>query len=45
MDLIFYSPQTFLDNKGRRIMAGWMSRMEEEQNNAVLLESLVIYTV
>lgn len=27
----FYSPQTFLDNKGRRIMAGWMSRMEEEQ--------------
>lgn len=27
----FYSPQTFLDNKGRRIMAGWMSRMDEEQ--------------
>ena len=27
----FYSPQTFLDSKGRRIMAGWMSRMDEEQ--------------
>lgn len=27
----FYSPQTFLDSKGRRIMAGWMSRMDEKQ--------------
>ena len=27
----FYSPHTFVDSKGRRIMAGWMSRMEEEQ--------------
>lgn len=29
----FYSPQTFLDSRGRRIMAGWMSRMDEEQEN------------
>lgn len=27
----FYSPQTFTDSKGRRIMAGWMSRMDDEQ--------------
>ncbi len=27
----FYSPQTFLDNKGRRIITGWMSRMDEKQ--------------
>lgn len=27
----FYSPQTFLDDKGRRIMAGWMSRMDDAQ--------------
>lgn len=27
----FYSPQTFTDSKGRRILAGWMSRMDEEQ--------------
>lgn len=27
----FYSPQTFLDSKGRRIMAAWMSRMDDEQ--------------
>lgn len=27
----FYSPQSFLDNKGRRIMAGWMSRMDDDQ--------------
>ncbi len=27
----FYAPQTFLDEKGRRILFAWMSRMEEEQ--------------
>lgn len=30
----FYAPQTFLDNKNRRIMVGWMSRMNEEQENS-----------
>lgn len=30
----FYSPQTFLDQQGRRIMTGWMSRMDEEQEAA-----------
>lgn len=30
----FYSPQTFLDQKGRRIMTGWMSRMDDEQEAA-----------
>lgn len=27
----FYAPQTFEYNNGRRIMYGWMSRMEDEQ--------------
>lgn len=27
----FYSPQTFLDDRGRRILSGWMSRMDDEQ--------------
>ncbi|MBZ6013633.1 sucrose-6-phosphate hydrolase [Leuconostoc gelidum subsp. gelidum] len=27
----FYAPQSFLDNKGRRIVTGWMSRMSEKQ--------------
>lgn len=27
----FYSPQTFLDQRGRRILTGWMSRMDDEQ--------------
>lgn len=30
----FYSPQTFLDRTGRRIMTGWMSRMDDEQEAA-----------
>lgn len=30
----FYSPQTFLDQKGRRIMTGWMSRMDDGQEAA-----------
>ena len=30
----FYSPQTFIDSKGRRIMTGWMSRMSEKQEEA-----------
>ena len=30
----FYSPQTFLDEKGRRIMTGWMSRMDDGQEAA-----------
>ncbi len=30
----FYSPQTFLDQNGRRIMTGWMSRMDDEQEAA-----------
>jgi beta-fructofuranosidase len=29
----FYAPQTFLDDKNRRIMVGWMSRMDEEQEH------------
>lgn len=27
----FYAPQSFEDEKGRRIMVAWMSRMEEEE--------------
>lgn len=27
----FYAPQTFEDNQGRRLMVGWMSRMEEAE--------------
>lgn len=27
----FYSPQTFSDSKGRKIMTAWMSRMDDEQ--------------
>lgn len=27
----FYAPQSFKDNKGRRIIVGWMSRMDDEQ--------------
>ncbi|WDZ64221.1 glycoside hydrolase family 32 protein [Paenibacillus polymyxa] len=27
----FYAPQSFLDDKGRRIIVGWMSRMDENQ--------------
>lgn len=30
----FYSPQTFTDSKGRRIMTGWMSRMSGKQEEA-----------
>ena len=30
----FYSPQTFLDSKGRRILTGWMSRMDDAQEAA-----------
>lgn len=29
----FYAPQSFLDDKGRRIMVGWMSRMKDEEEN------------
>ncbi|MGG3159761.1 glycoside hydrolase family 32 protein [Priestia megaterium] len=29
----FYAPQSFSDNKGRRIMVGWMSRMNEEEEH------------
>ncbi len=27
----FYAPQTFVDEQGRRIMVGWMSRMSDEE--------------
>ena len=30
----FYSPQTFEDGKGRRLLFGWMSRMEDAQEAA-----------
>lgn len=30
----FYSPQTFTDGKGRRILFAWMSRMEEAEEAA-----------
>lgn len=29
----FYAPQSFLDEKGRRIIVGWMSRMDDNQEN------------
>lgn len=30
----FYSPQTFVDGKGRRLLFAWMSRMEEAEEQA-----------
>ena len=29
----FYAPQSFLDDKGRRIIVGWMSRMKENEES------------
>ncbi len=29
----FYSPQTFIDDRGRRILTGWMSRMDDGQES------------
>ncbi|MBD5561069.1 MAG: glycoside hydrolase family 32 protein, partial [Clostridia bacterium] len=30
----FYSPQSFVDSRGRRIMTGWMSRMDAGQEES-----------
>ena len=30
MDLIFYAPQTLIDNKGRRIMIAWMQMWDRK---------------
>lgn len=39
----FYAPQTFCDNKGRRIMLGWMSRMDEIQEKIFAAEEKNIH--
>lgn len=39
----FYAPQTFCDDKGRRIMFGWMSRMNETQEQIFAAEEKNIH--
>lgn len=39
----FYAPQTFCDDKGRRIMFGWMSRMNEAQEQIFAAEEKNIH--
>lgn len=39
----FYAPQTFCDDKGRRIMFGWMSRMNETQERIFAAEEKSIH--
>ena len=39
----FYAPQTFCDHKGRRIMFGWMSRMNETQEQIFAAEEKNIH--
>ena len=39
----FYAPQTFCDDKGRRIMFGWMSRMNEMQEQIFAAEERNIH--